>query len=280
MDDQANIHTKILGLIKESVMKINLYILLASLLLSFQSHAEIVTKVVDYSDGDIKMKGYLAFDNSIKTKLPGVLVVHEWWGHDEYAKKRARMLAELGYHAIALDMYGQGKKASHPKDAGMFSGAVKKNMAVAEKRFMAAYKLLQQQDNVDKSKMAAIGYCFGGGIVLEMARRGADLDAVVSFHGSLGTKAAAKKGAIKAKILVLNGKDDPFVKVSAISEFKQEMKNAKADFKFINYAGAKHSFTNPGSDKYGAKFKLPLAYNKNADNKSWAEMKRLFSEVF
>lgn len=259
-------------------MKIKLIILLA--IISFSTQAEIITKVVNYSDGEISMKGYLAFDNSIKTKLPGVIVVHEWWGHDEFAKERARALAKLGYHAIALDMYGNGKNASHPKDAGAFSGEVKKNMAVAEKRFMAAYKLLQQQDNIDNNKMAAIGYCFGGGIVLEMARRGVKLDAVVSFHGSLGTKSVAKKGAIKAKILVLNGKDDPFVKASAISAFKKEMKAAKVDFKFINYAGAKHSFTNPGADKNGAKFKLPLAYNKNADKKSWDEMKRLFAKVF
>lgn len=250
------------------------------LLFSIQSQADIITKTIDYSDGDIKMKGYLAYDDSIKGQRPGIIVVHEWWGHNDYAKRRARMLAKLGYSALALDMYGNGKNASHPKDAGKFSGAVKANMAVAEKRFMAAYNLLQKQDNVAKDKMAAIGYCFGGGIVLEMARRGVDLDAVVSFHGSLGTKEKATKGKVKAKILVLNGKADPFVKAESISNFKKEMKAAGVNFKFISYPGAKHAFTNPGADKFGQKFKIPLAYNAKADKKSWAEMKRFLEKTF
>jgi len=264
-------------------MKIKLFIpvlaLLASLF-SIQSQADVITKTIDYSDGDIKMKGYLAYDDSIKGQRPGIIVVHEWWGHNDYAKKRARMLAKLGYRALALDMYGNGKNASHPKDAGKFSGAVKANMAVAEKRFMAAYNLLQKQENVAKDKMAAIGYCFGGGIVLEMARRGVDLDAVVSFHGSLGTKEKASKGKVKAKVLVLNGKADPFVKAESIANFKSEMKDAGVDFKFISYPGAKHAFTNPGADKFGKKFNIPLAYNAKADKKSWAEMQRFLEKSF
>lgn len=259
-------------------MKIKLFILLV--LLSFSLQAEIITKVVNYSDGETKMKGYLAYDDSIKGKRPGIIVVHEWWGHNDYAKKRARMLAKLGYHAIALDMYGNGKNATHPKDAGKFSSSVKKNMAVAEKRFMAAYTLLQKQENIAKDKIAAIGYCFGGGIVLEMARRGIDLDAVISFHGSLGTKEKAKKGKVKAKVLVLNGQADPFVKEKTISDFKKEMRVANVDFKFINYPGAKHAFTNPGADKYGKKFNLPLAYQAEADKKSWAEMKHFLEKIF
>lgn len=249
-------------------------------LFSIQAQAEVITKKINYSDGEIKMKGYLAYDDSFKGKRPGIIVVHEWWGHNDYAKKRARMLASLGYRALALDMYGNGKNASHPKDAGKFSGAVKANMAVAEKRFMAAYDLLQKQDNVEKDKMAAIGYCFGGGIVLEMARRGVDLDAVVSFHGSLGTKEKAKKGKVKAKVLVLNGQADPFVKAAGIDNFKKEMKAANVDFKFINYPGAKHAFTNPGADKFGKKFKIPLAYHSNADKKSWSEMKQFLHATF
>ncbi len=264
-------------------MKIKLVVPAVALvcsLLSIHVQAEVITETVDYSDGDIKMKGYLAYDDSIKGQRPGIIVVHEWWGHNDYAKKRARMLAKLGYRALALDMYGNGKNASHPKDAGKFSGAVKANMAVAEKRFMAAYNLLQKQDNVVKDKMAAIGYCFGGGIVLEMARRGVDLDAVVSFHGSLGTKAKAIKGKVKAKVLVLNGKADPFVKAESIASFKNEMKAAGVNFKFINYPGAKHAFTNPGADKFGKKFKIPLAYNAKADKKSWAEMQRFLEKSF
>ncbi|MCW9030919.1 MAG: dienelactone hydrolase family protein [Gammaproteobacteria bacterium] len=254
--------------------------LLAVLLLPAALQAEIITQEFNYSDGDINMIGYLASDSSIKGKQPGIIVVHEWWGHNDYAKKRARMLAELGYSAIALDMYGDGKNASHPKDAGMFSGEVKKNMAVAEKRFMAAYNVLQKQEHVAKDKIAAIGYCFGGGIVLEMARRGVDLDGVVSFHGSLGTKDAAKKGKVKAKVLVLNGAADPFVKAESITAFKKEMKAAKVDYKFINYPNAKHAFTNPDADELGAKFKIPLAYNEEADKKSWQEMKGFLTNLF
>lgn len=261
-------------------MKTKLLILCTAFLLSFQLQAEIVTSEVDYSDGDITMKGYIAYDNAIKGKRPGVIVVHEWWGHNDYAKKRARMLAGLGYSAIAIDMYGEGKTASHPKDAGMFSGEVKKNMAVAEKRFMAAYQLLQKQDSVAKDKISAIGYCFGGGIVLEMARRGVDLDGVVSFHGSLGTKEEAAKGKVKAKLLVLNGEADPFVKPEAIAAFKKEMDDAKVNYKFINFAGAKHAFTNPGADKFGQQFNIPLAYNEKADHASWQEMKAFLAELY
>jgi len=249
-------------------------------LLPVTLQAEVITKEVNYSDGETKMKGYIAYDDSVKGKRPGVIVVHEWWGHNDYAKKRARMLAGLGYSAIALDMYGNGKTASHPKDAGMFSGEVKKNMTVAEKRFMAAYHVLQKQDNVAKDKIAAIGYCFGGGIVLEMARRGVDLDGVVSFHGSLGTKEKAQQGKIKAKVLVLNGQADPFVKAESIEVFKKEMEEAKVDYKFINYPNAKHAFTNPGADKFGTTFKIPLAYNANADKKSWQEMKRFLNGLY
>jgi len=248
-------------------------------ILPFTVQADVITKEVDYSDGETTMKGYITYDDSIKGERPGVIVVHEWWGHNDYAKKRARMLAELGYSAIALDMYGNGKTASHPKDAGMFAGEVKKNMAVAEKRFMAAYELLQKQDNVKKDKIAAIGYCFGGGIVLEMARRGVDLDGVVSFHGSLGTKDAAEKGKVKAKVLVLNGEADPFVKAETISSFKSEMSAAKVDYTFINYPDAVHAFTNPDADKFGAKFKIPLAYNADADKNSWNEMKGFLQKV-
>ncbi|MFK5915093.1 MAG: dienelactone hydrolase family protein [Woeseiaceae bacterium] len=259
------------------------YFLLVSLFITVFSNisfADVVTKNVSYTDGDITMKGYLAYDESIKGQRPGIIVVHEWWGHNDYAKKRARMLAKLGYRALALDMYGNGKNASHPKDASMFSGEVKKNMAIAEKRFMAAYKLLQDQENVAKDKMAAIGYCFGGGIVLEMARRGVDLDGVVSFHGSLGTKENAKKGKVKAKVLVLNGEADPFIKATAIAAFKNEMRAARVDYQFINYPNAKHAFTNPGADKFGKKFNIPLAYNATADKESWNEMKSFLKELF
>lgn len=249
-------------------------------LISFNSAAEIITQSVTYSVDNQNFKGYIAYDNKYKTPRPGIIVVHEWWGHNDYSRKRARMLAEAGYSAISLDMYGDGKQASHPKDANMFSKVLKQNLDLAEKRFMAAYKLLQNQPQTDKKQMAAIGYCFGGGIVLAMARRGVELEGVVSFHGSLGEGAPAKPGAVKGRVLVLNGAADPFVKPQQIEAIKKEMKEAKVDFEFVNYPDAKHAFTNPTADNFGNKFKIPLAYNKKADEQSWKKMRKFFDEVF
>lgn len=242
--------------------------------------AAVIGEEVTYSSGDTEFQGYLAYDDAVQDKRPGVLVVHEWWGHNDYVRERARMLAKLGYTALALDMYGEGKQAAHPDDAGKFASAVRSNMAEAEQRFRAALALLRIHPTVDAEQVAAIGYCFGGGIVLEMARRGVDLDGVVSFHGSLGTAEPAKKGDIKARILVLNGADDPFVKPDQIAAFESEMEKAGADYTFISYPGAKHAFTNPQADKFGEEFGMPLAYNAEADKQSWAEMKRFFNELF
>jgi dienelactone hydrolase len=255
-------------------------ILLFGLMCAAPVAAEVTGTEVTYHAGDTTLKGYLATDPAQKGPRPGILVVHEWWGQNGYARKRARMLAELGYTALALDMYGNGKTADHPDDAGKFSGELRKNMPVAKARFLAALKLLQSQPNVEADKIAAIGYCFGGGVVLEMARRGVDLKGVVSFHGSLGTAQPAQAGEVKAKVLVLNGADDPFTKPEQITAFKQEMHDAGADLRFINYPGAKHSFTNPQADIFGQRFKLPLQYNEQADRQSWAEMQRFFKRIF
>jgi dienelactone hydrolase len=222
----------------------------------------------------------LAYDDSISGKRPGVLVVHEWWGHNEYARKRARMLAELGYTALAVDMYGEGKQASHPEDAGKFASAVRNNMPEAEARFNAAEAVLKNHVTVNPDKIAAIGYCFGGGLLLELARRGIDLDGVVSFHGSLATQNPAKPGDVKTKVLVCHGADDPFVKPEQVSALKAEMKSANADFTFKEYAGAKHSFTNPDANEFGKKFNLPLEYNEQADKQSWEEMKIFLKKAF
>jgi len=258
---------------------------LASLLLLFTfsslpSWAEVQGTEVSYQASGTTLKGYLATDPALKGPRPGILVVHEWWGHNDYARKRARMLAELGYTALAVDMYGDGKQAAHPEDAGKFAGEVRKNAAMAKARFLAAMKLLQSQPGVQADKVAAIGYCFGGGVVLEMARRGVDLAGVASFHGSLGTAQPAQKGAVKAKVLVMNGDADPFVKPEQIAAFKQEMQAAGVDFEFIGYPGAKHAFTNPGADTYGQKFNLPLAYNAEADRASWLKMQDFFKHIF
>ncbi len=237
-------------------------------------------KEVSYSAGGVVLRGYLAYDQNVKGRRPGVLVVHEWWGLNDYARKRARMLAELGYTALAVDMYGEGKQALHPDDAGKFSSELMKNFDVAKARFMAALEFLKGRDTVDPDRIAAIGYCFGGGIVLNMARQGVDLKGVASFHGSLAAIKPAQPGGVKAKILVLHGGDDKFVTPEQIEAFKKEMTNAKADFQFIVYPGAVHSFTNPDADEYGKKFNLPLAYNEKADKESWEELKRFFDRIF
>ncbi|MDJ0805583.1 MAG: dienelactone hydrolase family protein [Gammaproteobacteria bacterium] len=257
-------------------------ILIIGCLLCFSSAvmAEVVGKQVEYQSDGTTFKGYLAFDDALEGQRPGVLVVHEWWGHNDYARKRAEMLAAEGYTALAVDMYGEGKQASHPEDAGRFAGEVKKNMDLATKRFLAADSFLKSHASVQPTDISAIGYCFGGGIVLEMARRGVDLDLVASFHGSLGTEQPAKANTVKARVLVYNGADDPFVKAEQIDAFKAEMSLAKVDFSFVDYPGAKHSFTNPAADQFGKQFNLPLAYDKQADEKSWQSLLKALSSVY
>lgn len=237
-------------------------------------------EAVDYSSQGVVMKGYLAYDENIKGKRPGVLVVHEWWGHNEYVRKRARMLAELGYTALAVDMYGDGKQAMHPDEAGKFSSELMKDFDIAKARFLAALDFLKEQPTVDPNRIAATGYCFGGGIVLNMARQGVDIQGVASFHGSLTAIKPAQPGAVKAKILVLHGADDKFITPEQIAAFRQEMKITGADYQFISYPGVIHSFTNPDADAYAKKFNLPLAYNADADRKSWEELKKFFNTIF
>lgn len=235
---------------------------------------------IDYRAGDTVLKGYLVWDDAKGAKQPGVLVVHEWWGLNDYARKRARMLADLGYTALAVDMYGGGKHSEHGKDAAAFMKAVTGQAGLARQRFEAARALLVSQPQVDAGKIAAIGYCFGGSTVLNMARQGVDLAAVVSFHGNLVSEIPAKPGKVKARILVLNGAADTFITPESISAFKQEMAQAGADYRFVNYPGAIHSFTNPDADRLGKANDLPVAYNAEADSQSWAAMQELFREVF
>ncbi|MBT1072844.1 dienelactone hydrolase family protein [Pelotalea chapellei] len=242
--------------------------------------AKVSGREVDYKAGDTVLKGYLAHDTAVKGKRPAVLVVHEWWGHNEYARKRARMLAELGYVALAVDMYGDGKTARHPDDAGRFASEVMKNKAVGEARFNAALDFIKQQPTVDSARVAAIGYCFGGGVVLHMARQGTDLKGVVSFHGSLGTDSPAKPGMVKAKVLVFNGDADKMIPPEQVAAFTEEMTKAGASFRFVGYPGVLHSFTNPDADAFATKYKLPMAYDKKADLDSWAQTKVFLKEIF
>lgn len=199
----------------------------------------------------------------------GVIVVHEWWGLNQYAKDRAKMLAEEGYTAIAVDMYGHGKVAEHPNDAKGFMEAALANPETVSARFNAAKDILKRQKNVDPDQVYAMGYCFGGAVVLNQARLGNDLAGVASFHGSLGAAVEPKPGDIKAKIMVAHGGADPLVPVEQVTGFVQEMVTLGVDLKFLNYPQAKHSFTNPEATEKGKKFNLPLAYDKKADTESW-----------
>lgn len=195
-------------------------------------YAQIHGETVEYTVENIVFKGYLAYNDQIEGKRPGMLVVHEWWGHNEYVRNRARMLAELGYTALAVDMYGDGKLADHPDDAGRFARAVMGNMEVAKARFTAGVDLLKKHPTVDSEHIAAIGYCFGGGLVLHMARLGIDeLDGVVSFHGSLSSQTPAIRGTVKAKILVCHGAVDPFITPEQVNTFKKEIRDADVDLK-------------------------------------------------
>ena len=235
---------------------------------------------VTYQAGDTTLRGYIAWDASKQGPRPGVLVVHEWWGHSDYVRGRAQMLAEEGYTALALDMYGDGKEAAHPEDAQKFMMEAIQSVETAKARFDAAYELLQKHDSTDPSKMAAIGYCFGGAVVLQMARFGRDLDGVASFHGNLATEAPAEKGAMNAEILVLHGGADPLVPAEQVEAFKEEMDAAGADYTLIEYPGVKHAFTNPAATETGKKFDMPLAYDEEADRKSWAELQKFLKKVF
>jgi dienelactone hydrolase len=228
------------------------------------AHAAVKMEPVEYKQGDTTLKGQLAYDDAAKDKRPGVIVVHEWWGLNEYAKTRARMLAEAGYVALAVDMYGDGKVTEHPDEAGAWASAVRSNEQTGTDRFLAGYNALKANPHVDPAHISAIGYCFGGGVVLGAALSGADLDAVVSFHGGLPTDPA--KGKPKARILVCNGAADGLVTPEQIAGFMKVATDAGADWEFISYAGAKHSFTNPDADKHG----IPaLSYNEKADKRSW-----------
>jgi dienelactone hydrolase len=257
-----------------------LAVLMLILVSSVIAHAEIIGKVVEYTSNNVALKGYIAYDNTLKQKRPAVIVVHEWWGVTDYPKKRAEMLASLGYIAFAVDMYGSGKVANNPADAQKFASESMKDFSLLKAKFVAAIKLLKKNKHVDSTRIAAIGYCYGGGVVLNMARTGIDLKGVVSFHGSLATTTPAKNGIVKAKVLICNGGTDKFISESDIKNFKQEMKAAGVDFKFLSYKGGLHSFTNPAATELGKKFNMPIAYNESGDKRSWKEMRRFLKAIF
>jgi dienelactone hydrolase len=245
------------------------------------AQAAVKEEPVTYRAGDTTLKGFVVYDDAAKGKRPGVIVVHEWWGITPHVRGEARNLAGQGYTAFVADMYGDAKTADNPKDAGALSGAVMKSPETMQARFDAARAVLMKHPTVDPDRIAAIGFCFGGSVVLNMARAGEDLDAVVAFHAGLGAAGPqAESGKVKAKVLVLNGAADPFVKPDSVDAFKKEMQAARVDLRYVEYPGAVHAFTNPDATAKGKQFNLPLAYDAQADAQSKAEMRKFLSAAF
>jgi dienelactone hydrolase len=240
------------------------------------ARAEVKTEVVEYRHGDVVLEGYLAYDDSFQGKRPGVVVVHEWFGQTSYERKRAEQLAQLGYVAFAIDMYGKGVRARDGKEAGALAGKYTADRKLMRARAAAGLDVLRNRPETDPTRLAAIGYCFGGTTVLELARSGADLVSVVSFHGGLDTPTPGDARNIKAKVLALHGGDDPMVPIKQVEAFQEEMRNGGVDWQFISYGGAVHRFSNPAAGNDSSK---GLAYNEQADRRSWEAMKTFFTET-
>jgi len=242
-----------------------------------QLRAEVVFKTVEYKEGSTALEGLSVYDNAMQGKRPGILVVHQWKGLGDYEKKRAEMLAKLGYNVFAVDIYGKGRRFTDPKDASAEAAKYKGDRALLRARVHAGLAVLKKHELTDATKVAAIGYCFGGTTALELARSGADISGVVSFHGGLGTPTPADAQKIKGKVLALHGADDPHVPPAEVAAFEEEMRKAKVDWSLVAYGGAVHSFTdwNAGSDNSKGS-----AYNEKADKRSWEAMKTFFAELF
>ena len=246
---------------------------------SASAAAQVTTRVVEYSSGSTPLRGFLAYPAG-DAKRPAVLVVHEWWGLNDYVRKRTEQLAAEGYVAFAIDMFGGGKTTTHPEQAKEFMMAAISDLDEAQRRFRAAQELVAADPRTDASKLAAIGYCFGGATVLHMARFGDnELKLVASFHGNLATQQPMPKGAFQGKIFVAQGGADPFVPAAQVNAFRTEMDAAGADYEVVEYPGAKHAFTNPAATAAGAQHGLPLAYDPSADAQSWAHLKELLEAL-
>lgn len=239
----------------------------------------IVTEPLVYEGGGATMHGVIAYDADAGPK-PGVMIVHEWWGLDDYIKGRVEQLAALGYTAMGIDMYGDGKTGSSPDEAGALMNGVLGDMESGTARIQAAHAALCAHEKVDASRTASMGYCFGGAISLHAARIGMDLRGVVSFHGALGSFHKPEPGSVKAKVLVCHGAADVLVPDEDVSNFKQEMSDAGVDMRFVAYDGALHGFSNPEASARGEKYGLPLAYDEATDKASWGAMQEFFNEVF
>lgn len=240
----------------------------------------ILTNRIEYLVGDTTYQGYLAYDDEIAATRPGIVIVHEWWGLNDYVVRRANMLAKLGYVALAIDLYGGGQVADNPGQAAALMNSVLGDMDTGTTALRAGYDLLLDQPGVDPKRTAAIGYCFGGAMALHMARIGLPLTAVASFHGVLGSFHTAEPGSIRAKILVCHGAADSMVNMDELEGFKQEMDTARVDYQVLLLEGAKHGFSNPLADVNAEKYGIDLGYQRRADEESWAAMQTLFDSVF
>ena len=254
----------------------------AALLFTGAAQAAVREEAVSYRDGDTVMNGFILYDEAIKNKRPGIIVVHDWWGISKHTHEEAQKYASQGYTLFIADMYGNGKTADNPKDAGALSGALRKDLATTRSRFGAAKVALAKHATVDASRIAAIGYSIGAQVVLEMARVDPDLRGVVAFYtgGLVPLATPSSAGQAKAKVLVLNGEADPFVKPDAVEAFKREMAAAKVEYRYIAYAGAVHAFNNPRADAYGKQFNIPFAYNAEATKRSSAEVAQFLRAIF
>lgn len=243
------------------------------------STSSLVEENVTFTGDGATLDGYVVYDTAVKRKRPAILVVPEWWGLNDYPKSRARQLARLGYVAMAIDIYGDGKVADNPDSAKAWSGPFYMHPEKAKARVDAAIEKIKSYPDVDTAEIAAIGYCFGGGVLLNTARLGDDLKGVVSFHGNLiGTP--ARKDLLRTKILVCQGNADQFVTPKEVAEFKKQMDSIGAAYTFISYDSATHAFTNPAATAIGQKFHMPIAYNAKADTASWEAMKTFFANLF
>ncbi len=260
------------------MQKINfLFSILSVLSLSNMAEAKISTLDIPYKDGETRLEGFLAYDGPVGEKKPGVLIVHDWMGLGPFAKAKAEALARMGYVAFAVDIYGKGIRPKDQTEAGKFATEYKSNRPLLRSRINAALAVLQKQGNVDSGKIAAIGFCFGGTTVLELARAGSAVRGVVSFHGGLETPMPAEAKKVKAKVLVLHGADDPYVPDAEVANFESEMRKAGVDWQLVKYSGAVHSFTNREAGTDNSK---GAAFNESADKRSWIAMKNFFAEIF
>jgi dienelactone hydrolase len=240
----------------------------------------VVGEEITYTSADgTTLKGYIAYDESKKGKRPAIVVIPEWWGNNDYPRFRADMLAQLGYIAIAADMYGNGKQGPTPKEAGELAGPFYGNPLLAKERIEAAVNKLKTYEQTDATQMACIGYCFGGSMSLFAAKLGMDFKGVVSFHGGLGG-VPAEAGKTTAKILVCHGAADKFISDEELNGFRKNLDSVKVDYTFISYPDATHAFSNPDATANGKKFNIPIAYNAAADKKSWEDMKAFFKKIF